>query len=87
MNAVGSLCGYLRQRYTEGENEGFPGRDKDRRDGMESSGHRKTQRGTRTWEPEKNRSTHTQNVKLGEARPSLLGAHMASDPQRLKLDF
>lgn len=54
---------------------------------MESSGHRKTQRATGTWEPERNRSTHTQNVKLGETRPSVLEAQMASDPQRLKLDF
>lgn len=53
LNTVGSLCGYLRQRNTEGESEGFPGRDKDRRDGMESRGHRKTQRGTGTWEPER----------------------------------
>lgn len=69
-----------------GRRWGIP-RERERQEGWH--GEQWTQKGTEsgTWEPKRNRSTHTQNVKLHEARPSVLGAQMASDPQRLKVDF
>ena len=58
------------------------GERKTRRDGVESREHRKTQRGTCRWEPERNRSTY-----IGRMRSSMTPASAASSVVRSQADF